>query len=457
MDFTIFLVDILKRVGISFTSDNEEINFIQMKPLILFLLGALIFTAQLPAQTTTKKEIRLSGNAYVTTQGGGANIGANGLEDWTDRNSRIKTYVYFSKPQTIQVTLNGLLDEGKSKIRVEVDRQGTKRKQRQTIRLHAGEFSVQLKPIHIHAPGYVAILLQGVSKTGDDFGSIKSLTIENDDEKMVYLDDFPDYWGRRGPSVHLAYTMPKDTVEWFYNEVTVPFHNDVVGSYFMANGFGEGYFGIQCNSDEERRVLFSVWSPFDTQDPKLIPDSMKVVMLKKGNDVYTGEFGNEGSGGQSFLRYQWKAGNTYRFLTHIVPDQKGNTTYTAWFFAPEENQWRLIASFRRPKTNTYYRGAHSFLENFSPGQGYLTRMVHYGNQWFRTKSGEWIPGTEATFTYDNTAKAGVRIDYQGGYDSQTNRFFLKNCGFFHDSTEYLSKFHRAAGNHPPEIDFEALP
>ena len=30
----------------------------------------------------------------------------------------------------------------------------------------------------------------------------------------------------------------------------------------MANGFGEGYFGIQVNGPNERRVLFSVWSPF---------------------------------------------------------------------------------------------------------------------------------------------------------------------------------------------------
>ncbi len=422
-----------------------------------FLLCALLFVSYLPAQTISKKEIRLSGNAYVTSHRDGARIGRDGLEKWTDPKSEIKSFIYFSRPQTIRITVNGVLHEGKSKIKVSVESQQDKPRQVRDIKLNGGVFSVELKPFHIVEPGYAAVTLQGVSKTGADFGEIKSLTVESDDEKIVFVDDFSDYWGRRGPSVHLSYTMPEDTVEWFYNEITVPLHNDVIGSYYMANGFGEGYFGMQCNSENERRVLFSVWSPFETQDPKQIPDSMKIVMLKRGEGVHSGEFGNEGSGGQSFLRYPWKAGYSYRFLTRVYPDNKGNTTYTSWFFAPEENRWRLIASFLRPKTNTYYKRAHSFLENFSPEQGYLTRMVFFGNQWFLTKSGEWVSATEALFSYDATAKAGARIDYQGGYDSHSKRFYLKNCGFFHDSTEFHAKFQKAAGNQPPEIDFDRLP
>ena len=72
----------------------------------------------------------------------------------------------------------------------------------------------------------------------------------------------------------------------------------------------EGYFGIQVNSATERRILFSVWSPFSTDNPKEIPDDKKIKLLRKGKDVHTGEFGNEGSGGQSYLRYQWKTGTT---------------------------------------------------------------------------------------------------------------------------------------------------
>lgn len=74
----------------------------------------------------------------------------------------------------------------------------------------------------------------------------------------------------------------------------------------------------------------------------------------------------------------------------------------------------MIAGFLRPQTNAWYTGAHSFLENFIPGQGYLERSVRFGNQWVRTAKGEWKELTEGMFTYDATARAGVRQDYAGG-------------------------------------------
>lgn len=150
------------------------------------------------------------------------------------------------------------------------------------------------------------------------------------------------YWGRRGPSVHLSYQVPTDkNIEWYYNELTVPVGQDIIGSYYMANGFGEGYFGIQVNTDTERRILFSVWSPFVTDDPAAIPDSKKIKLLKKGEGVITGEFGNEGSGGQSYLKYNWIAGNTYKFLLRGVPQKDNSTTYSAYFFCARIKQMAI--------------------------------------------------------------------------------------------------------------------
>ena len=138
----------------------------------------------------------------------------------------------------------------------------------------------------------------------------------------------------------------------------------MIGSYFMVNGFAEGYCGIQVNSADERRILFSVWSPFETDNPDQIPAEAQVRLLARGDDVVTKEFGGEGSGGQSFLRYNWKAGSTYRFLTRVHPDENraGATVYTTWFFAPERNNWRLIASLvppaRFPPRQAFFNGQH---------------------------------------------------------------------------------------------------
>ncbi len=394
-------------------------------------------------------EVKLSGNAYVTSFPSGAAITTNGLEKWTDSRSTIQTYIYFSQPQTVKLFIKGNT-KGHSTYLVSFQNKKVKLEVNNNVgEIPVGKFKVK-------QPGYYPVTLQGLKKTDDEFGRIVSFMVQTNDEHLVYVHDFSDYWGRRGPSVHLNYSLPTDTIEWFYNEVTVPKEGEVVGSYYMANGFGEGYFGMQYNSEKERRILFSVWSPFDTQDPASIPDSLKIKVLRKGEGVHIGEFGNEGAGGQSFLRYHWKAGNTYKFLTHIKPDGNGNTIYTSYFFATDENRWRLIACFLRPQTHVYYSHAHSFLENFIPEQGYRTRQVFFGNQWCRSKGGKWIEVTGSKFSYDATAKAGVRLDYGGGYDEKSNRFYLKNGGFFFESTPFGSIFNRREEKAPPVIHFNEL-
>ena len=415
-----------------------------MKKLCLLawlLLGTCAF-----AQTSSL-EIGMSGNSYVTRQYDGARITDKGLTRWTDPKSVVSVYFYLHESTTADLSL---LAKGHSEIKVSYGKKHFK------VRLDSDDFTqVPVGRISVDKPGYVRIDLQGLSKEGASFGKVKQLVAANVTGKSNYVTNFADYWGRRGPSVHLAYNLPAGDTEWFYNEVTVPKEGETMHSYYMAAGFGEGYFGMQYNSPKERRVLFSVWSPFDTQDPKSIPDSHKIKLLRKGEGVQIGEFGNEGSGGQSFLRYPWKAGRTYKFLMHVRPDGQGNTVYTAYFYAPEDKAWRLIASFQRPLTNTWYTHAHSFLENFNPEQGYLSRKVMFGNQWARSKEGKWTRITDATFTHDATASAGVRLDYQGG-ETRDNRFYLKMGGFFNADTSMGTTLHCKPTGEAPEIDWEAL-
>ncbi len=392
-------------------------------------------------------QVGLTGNAYVTSHPDGARITENGIADWTDPQTVISFYFYLHQPEVADLSLYA---KGNSEVKVSCGDKSFK------VRIQSDDYArVPVGSIEITTPGYVRVDLQGLSRTGDSYGDISQLLVDNVSGESNYVKDFSDYWGRRGPSVHLGYDLPEGDTEWFYNEVTVPEDGETMHSYYMAAGFGEGYFGMQYNSPAERRILFSVWSPFDTQDPKDIPDDQKIKMLRRGKDVHIGEFGNEGSGGQSYLRYPWKAGETYKFLMHVRPDGNGNTVYTAYFYATDDNEWRLIASFLRPQTDTWYRHPHSFLENFNPEQGYLSRKVLFGNQWARSKEGKWTRLTDATFTHDATAKARVRLDYQGG-NAPDNRFYLKMGGFFNESVPMGTKFHCEPTGLAPEIDWQAL-
>ncbi|MBE9466205.1 DUF3472 domain-containing protein [Dyadobacter subterraneus] len=403
---------------------------------------------------TNRIHVPIGGNSWIQN-GKTEKISETGLSDWTNTESILQTYVRFAKIGKINLSLKASCETGKSKIRILVA--GKSRE----IELLGIEKIYDLGSWEINQTGYLKLSVQGISKSGKEFGKLNEWILGGNaiDEKAAFVKDNAGnffYWGRRGPSVHLNYPIPTDeNVEWFYNEVTVPEKQDVIGSYFMANGFGEGYFGMQVNSAKERRILFSVWSPFQTDDPKSIPKDKQIVMLKKGIDVYTGEFGNEGSGGQSYLKYNWKAGITYKFLLQGKPSGDSTTTYTAYFFTPEKAEWKLIASFKRPKTQTYLKKLHSFLENFIPETGNQTRKVYFGKQWIRTASGTWTELNQAKFSADATARKGYRLDYAGG--KEKNYFYLKNCGFFNEFTMIGDSFTRESSGEAPKINFEKLP
>ena len=403
------------------------------------------------AHDANKMTVPMGGNTWIIH---GGKITNKGLTNWESASTRVKTYVYVSQSGTLKLSVN-MNPGGKNKLKFTL--QGISKELTVEGSLEKEFYVGKWENIH---KGYVMIELQGVSRTADNFGTVSSIGISGTsiNGETAFVKDNIDnyfYWGRRGPSVHLKYTLPASEITEFYSEITVPEGNDVIGSYYMANGFAEGYFGIQVNSLTERRILFSVWSPYTTDDPASIPPELKITMLKKGNNVHAGEFGNEGAGGQSYLVYPWKAGNTYQFLLRGQPQSDNSSIYTAYFFAPEEKKWMLIASFKRPKTNTYLKNFHSFLENFDTETGDKTRMAIYGNPWVRDTNGVWTAISSAKFTADQTARKKFRLDYAGGVKG--NSFFLKNCGFFFPAITIDSQFNIEKPKTPPVIDFEKLP
>lgn len=405
----------------------------------------------------TEISLPLAGNAFSSKPLDQNNtITDNGIENWTNPDEFFTAYFRIYKAGTFQITVpESVAVYGKSELEFSINNEPKK------VKFDTSKKAITIGTWKINKEGYVAIRIKGINKTGDHFPSLNSLTISSTDYegKISYVPNNKGnfyHWGRRGPSVHLNYQVPEDTnAKWYYNEVTVPENEDKIGSYFMANGFGEGYFGIQVNSASERRVLFSVWSPFTTDDPASIPETHKVKMLKKGDGVYTGEFGNEGSGGQSYLKYNWKAGTTYKFLLQGFPLNNNTTNYTAYFYAPELKRWLLIARFNRPETSTYLKRFHSFLENFIPEQGNLSRKVLFGNQWICDDKGVWSEINSVRFTTDNTGAKEYRMDFSGGLED--NFFYLKNGGFFNDFTLPKTTYTRPLTNKKPQINFDTLP
>jgi hypothetical protein len=399
------------------------------------------------SKATTSYTISMGGNAYVTqlATGGTETVTDTSLSGWTNPNSIFSAYFRLGLTGSLTVKVKAKVPTGNSTIKITIN--GVAYNAAMTGK-NATIYNVAT--VNIGSVGYVKVDFQGISKTGSNYAEISDLVISGSAtaSDVLYANDPANYyWSRRGPSVHLGYDAgtPATDNEWNYNEVTVPVGQDKIGSYFMANGFGEGYFGIQVNSATERRVLFSVWDP----------TVGKTTLVRKGPNVVDNTFGGEGTGGQSYMLYNWVAGNTYKFLTQAKPDGTGGTVYSAWFYAPEAGSWKFMATWKRPNTVTYLKGFYSFLENFDPEQGYLGRKVTFNNQWVRTVQGVWIERTTAEFTIDATGDNKQRMDYAGGVENGS--FYLQNGGFFPVYVNKYTKLTRPTTGNQPTVDLTTLP
>jgi Domain of unknown function (DUF3472)/Domain of unknown function (DUF5077) len=243
------------------------------------------------------------------------------------------------------------------------------------------------------------------------------------------------------------YPVPKENeIEAFYCEVTAV--EDPTTTFYMACGWHRGYFGMQVNSPTERRIIFSVWDSGDEAvDRKKVDDVNRVKLLGKGEGVYTGDFGNEGTGGHSHLKILWKTGEKQRFIVTAKPVEQTFTIFSGFWFNPEQGKWMLISSWKAPKEGGWMRGTHSFSENFGGSNGHLLRKAIYGNQWIRTSSGEWIELTTASFSHDPTGRKDRFDRYMGVEGGQ---FFLSHGGFGDGFSEYGEKFTREPTGQPPQ-------
>lgn len=398
--------------------------------------------------------------AYVEPNPEGAEVReATGITSWKDARQSLNWFGHFGPgDQALTAAVRLRLPAGE-KVRLQLtvtqlnsDSPRASQTYVSTTTGQAGQ-SVVLDYDRIIAPfpGYYRFRLEGLEKSGATYGDIESLVL---DGPAVAGAHFNLKERRNAASVHLGYPIPPTTkVVGFYNEVTVK--TDPIWSYYMACGFRRGYFGIQVNSPTERRVIFSIWdSGNEAVDRNKVGADDRVRLLAKGDGVYTGDFGNEGTGGHSHLKYTWKTGTTHRFFVTAQAD--GDVTvYAGYFWFPERRNWGLIARFRAPKDGNTLSGLYSFNENFGGANGELRRLAEFGNQWVLTADGKWQELTQARFTHDATGKED-RKDYAAG--TTRGRFFLSNGGFLESTTRLGDTFTRPTTKKPPrDLPADILP
>lgn len=294
----------------------------------------------------------------------------------------------------------------------------------------------------IRKPGYQSFELEATGKKGDSLGVPQTLILSGPATEGAQFNLKPR---RNAASVHLGYPTPADAkITAFYCEVDPK--TDPTHTFYMACGFRRGYFGMQVNSPTERRVIFSIWdSGNEAVDRDKVKDEDRVKLLAKGDGVYASDFGNEGTGGHSHLKYNWKMGKTFKFLVTAKPEGT-TTTYTSYFWFHERNAWGLISSFRAPKDGGYLKGLHSFNENFWGTNGNLKRRTEYKNQWIQTEGGKWTELTKVRFTCDPTGRAD-RFDYAAG--PVREGFFLQNGGFEDNGIKFGDEFDRSPTDRKP--------
>jgi hypothetical protein len=416
-----------------------------MKPKSLMVAFA---SALVVIQATAEVRIPAS-TAYLDPLVDGARVSPrSGITGWKDPALKILWFGEIKATGAVEAILElRLSDNAISKLRLTIAGQSrdaeVKGAGTNVVVARFGSFQIK-------DTGYQRFALESQNEAGGPFGDLDSLLLGGPATADAHFNLKPR---RNAASVHLRYPVPKGTnVAAFYCEMTGI--DDPVHTYYMACGWHRGYFGMQVNSPTERRIIFSVWdSGNEAVDRKKVGDDNRVTLMAKGEDVNAGDFGNEGTGGHSHLKYKWRTGEKQRFLVTAQPTNRTFTVYSGYYFHPDKQAWMLISSWRAPKDGGWLRSLYSFSENFVGSTGHLRRKALYGNQWIRTDTGEWLELMATSFSHDGTGKSD-RLDRFMGVEN--GQFFLSHGGFVPGFTKSGESFTRPAMGLPPKIVLPAI-
>ena len=234
-----------------------------MLPMLAFLcLASAAVSLTLPANT-----------AYLINANGSDYSESGTITGWQSPRTNILWGGYVGHAGKLRVT--ALLDgsEPGATYQLKVESQGVHRT------LSATGPNPQFPEIDLPAPGWVKLAL---SAKGSGFGEVTVLLL---DGEAIADSKFNLKSRRNAASVHIGWPLaPNQEVEWFYNEVKAV--TDPTVTYYMACGFRRGYFGMQVNSETERRVIFSIWDAGkEAVDRSKVSEDNRVKLLAKGDDA----------------------------------------------------------------------------------------------------------------------------------------------------------------------------
>jgi hypothetical protein len=263
--------------------------------LLITSTGGLTLHAQTPLRIPAH-------TAYVDPDPNGARVSVTGITRWTDPQQKVLWFGDIKTNATIRASVE-LRAPTNSAINFRLKVAGQSREA--TVRgIGTNLVTADFGDFEIKQPGYQRFQLESLNPAGTSMGEISALVLSG----VTTNDTHFNYKTRRNAaSVHLTYANPKGTnVAAFYCEMTGV--EEPVATYYMACGWHRGYFGMQVNSKTERRIIFSVWdSGNEAVSRNKVADSNRVTLVAKGEGVNSGDFGNEGTGGHSHLKYNWKA------------------------------------------------------------------------------------------------------------------------------------------------------
>lgn len=158
-------------------------------------------------------------------------------------------------------------------------------------------------------------------------------------------------------SVHLRWGATDDCSEF---SITLKPIKSVAGTYFMAVGWSQGYFGIQNLGNGHAGLICSVWDG-QNSEPNLIHQAKAISCAPHAT---VRRFSGEGVGLQTVMPHFMLPLMRFRVRSRPLAEDPNWTTFSAEFSVSEKAAWTPFVTYLSRMEGRTLRGFYSFVEDF---------------------------------------------------------------------------------------------